>query len=181
MTSKEMRSSNLFLRNEYECCGKWNIPVVKKKDININDLELISIADTKTNDRISNLKKGVHFFVDDYRFNGIYYNPQKSLKKLAQYRLLLTPDFSLYAEMPLWRQIESVAMNRWCGAYWQKNGLDVIPTVSWGLAQTYEFCFSGVEKGGIVAVGTVGCRKSKMAFLKGYNEMMRIIEPSTII
>lgn len=98
------------------------------------------------NDREENKKAGVHFFVDDYRFKGIYNNPERTLKKYAQYKFLLTPDFSTYADMNLWRQLESVAKNRWIGAYWQSKGLTVIPTISWGLYQSYEFCFDGVEK-----------------------------------
>lgn len=73
-------------------------------------------------------------------------HPERSLKKYSQYAFLLSPDFSTYADMDLWRQLESVAKNRWVGAYWQSKGLTVIPTISWSTARSYDFCFDGVEK-----------------------------------
>lgn len=51
----------------------------------------------------------------------------------------------------MWRQLENVAKNRSVGAYWQSKGLTVIPTVSWGLAQSFDFCFDGIEKNTTVA------------------------------
>ena len=180
MKSKEMRNSQLFLRNLYKTTGKWEIPIVKKQKID-GDVKLIACSDTKTNDNEINRQKGVHFFVDDYRFNGIYNNPKRSLVKYSQYRFLLTPDFSTYADMSLWRQLESVAKNRWVGAYWPNQGLTVIPTISWGLPQSYEFCFDGVEKNGTVAVGMIGCRHFRGGFMRGYNEMIERLQPEQII
>jgi hypothetical protein len=62
------------------------------------------------------------------------------------FAFLLTPDFSTYADMDLWRQLESVAKNRWVSAYWQSNGLTVVPTISWSTPRSFEFCFDGVEQ-----------------------------------
>ena len=121
------------------------------------------------------------FFVDDYRFNGTFDNPERTFEKYSQYAFLLSPDFSTYADMDLWRQLESVAKNRWVGAYWQSKGKTVIPTVSWSDYRSFEFCFDGVEKGGIVAVGMIGCKNSKFHFMRGYDEMLKRIEPSKII
>lgn len=172
----------LFLiDNAIEKDGKYGIPLIKKQDINLDFIKLISIQDTKNNDNQNNKMKGVHFFTDDYRFESMYNNPNRSLKKLSQYKFLLTPDFSIYSDMDLWMQIENVAKNRWLGAFWQSKGLKVIPTISWGLPITYEFCFSGVEKGSIVAVSTLGCKKNPVYFMMGYEEMKKRINPSTII
>ena len=71
-TSKCMRNDQLFMRNEYAGRGKWNIPLVKKQALNVDNLSLIACSDTKSNDFPKNTRNGVHFFVDDYRFNGIY-------------------------------------------------------------------------------------------------------------
>jgi len=75
----------------------------------------------------------------------------------------------------------SVFKNRWCGAFWQKQGLKVIPTISWGSIPCMEFCFDGVEKGSVVAVSTYTREDNKNGFMLGYNKMMEIIEPSAII
>ena len=180
-SSKAMRNDPLFMRNSYTGHGKWNIPLVKKQTLNTKNLSLIACSDTKANDSPVNIKNGVHFFVDDYRFNGVYNQPQKSLKKFSQYAFLLTPDFSTYADMDLWRQLESVAKNRWCGAYWQNNGLTVIPTISWSTPSSYNFCFDGVENGSIVAIGMIGCKKNRINFMRGYYAMLEKIQPEAII
>lgn len=171
-TSKCMRNDQLFMRNEYAGRGKWNIPLVRKQELNVDNLSLIACSDTKSNDSSMNTQNGIHFFVDDYRFNGIYNNPEKSLAKYSQYAFLLTPDFSTYADMSLWRQMESVAKNRWCGAYWQNKGLTVIPTISWSTPSSYDFCFDGVEENSIVAIGMIGCKQNRFNFMRGYYTML---------
>lgn len=180
MISKIFRNNPLFLRNEFETEGRWGFPIIKKQQLDVNDIELISCSDvSKKDDR--NLHKGVHFFVDDFRFETIYDHPEKALERYGKYRFLLTPDYSLYAEMDPWRQIESVGKARWVGAKWQANGKIVIPTVSWGLARSFEFCFDGIQKNSIVAVGMIGCKRNKADFLKGYYQMLTKIEPEAII
>lgn len=181
LTSKNVRQDPLFLRNAYEGHGKWGIPLVRKQNLPLDNIALIACADTKAKYSPKNKAKGVHFFVDDYRFNGIYVNPQKSLHKYSQYAFLLTPDYSTYVEMYPWRQLESIAHSRWCGAYWQSKGLLVIPTISWSTARCYEFCFDGIEKGSIVAIGMNGCKRNKKGFLLGYEAMLKRIEPEAII
>ena len=179
MHSKEARQEQTFLRNEYRCTGEWNIPMVEYQPI-VNDVKLIACSDTKSREE-HNRECGVHFFVDDYRFEHIYNYPQRSLRKLSQYKFLLTPDYSLYADMPRWLQMGNVAKNRWCGAYWQAHGLTVYPTVSWGLAPTYDFCFDGVEKNAVVAVGMIGCKRNKLTFMRGYDAMLERLEPQVVI
>ena len=181
MTSKEMRCNQLFMRNGFETSGKWELPVIKKQKLPSKHIELISIADTHMHDSVNNVKKGVHFFSDDYRFVGIYNNPERSWDKLKQYAFLLSPDYSVYAEMDIWRQLESVAHNRWMGAYWQNKGKIVCATLTWSTPSSYEFCFDGVEKGATVAIGMVGCKQSKTGFMRGYNVMLEKIQPEQII
>ena len=180
MTSKQFRNNSMFLRNEFEVEGKWGFPIIRKQDIDLADVELIACSDVSKGDD-KNLDKGVHFFVDDYRFEVTYNHPQKALERFGKYKFLLTPDFSLYAEMNPWRQIESVGKARWVGAYWQKAGRLVIPTVSWGTTRSYEYCFDGIEKHCVVAVGMIGCKRNKSAFLRGYNQMLSRIEPEAVI
>lgn len=176
-----MRENPLFMRNTPEYSGKYGIPLLHKASPVAANIQLVACSDTKAHDREENLHKGVHFFVDDYRFQGIYNNPQKSLNRYAQYDFLLSPDFSLYADMPLWKQIENVAKNRWVGTFWQNKGLKVIPTISWSTARSFEFCFDGVEVGSSVAVGMIGCKKNRLGFMRGYTAMLDKLQPCQII
>jgi hypothetical protein len=94
---------------------------------------------------------------------------------------MISPDFSLYTDMAQARQIEHIFKNRWCGAYWQSLGINVIPTIGLSDERSFDFCFAGVEKGSIVAVSTIGSRRAKSLFMKGYTEMLRRIEPVHVI
>lgn len=180
-TSKNMRSNPLFMRNQYPVCGQWDIPMIKNQQLDLSDIRLIACSDTRLHDNNENKRCGVHFFVDDYRFESIYRNPEKTLQKFSQYAFLLTPDYSTYADMNQWRQIESVAHSRWCGAYWQSKGLIVVPTISWSTPRSYSFCFDSIEHRGTVAVGMIGCKQEKHQFMRGYNEMLDRLQPENII
>lgn len=153
----------------------------KKQELTTENIMLVACSDTRANDNEANKKKGVHFFVDDYRFSGIYDNPERTLERYSQYAFLLTPDFSTYSDMDLWRQLESVAKNRWVGAYWQSKGRIVVPTVSWSTPRSFEFCFDGVEQHATVAVSTLGCKKAKIDFMRGYEVMLEKLRPEAII
>ncbi len=181
MTSKEMRSNTLFMRSGFETSGKWEFPTIYKQDLIAGDINLIAYSDTCAHDTAIHRQRGVHFFLDDYRFTGIYNHPEKSFQKLSQYAFLLSPDYSTYSEMDYWRQLESIAHSRWVGAYWQSRGLIVYPTVSWSTPASFDFCFDSIEKGAVVAVGMIGCKHSKRDFMIGYNMMLEKIQPSKII
>ena len=180
MTSILFRSNPLFLRNGFECIGRWDIPLIKKQFIPKDNHIALSCSQIRNNEREDYKKCGVHFFVDDYRFYGVYNHPERSIEKLSQYAFLFTPDYSLYAEMPRWKQLENVAKNRWCGAYWQSWNRIVIPTVSWAGPTSYAFCFDGIELHGSVAVGMIGCKHSRLGFMRGYTEMLNRLEPERI-
>lgn len=181
MKSVDFRNDPLFLRNEFDTEGKYQFPIVRKQEIDLSNVQLISASDAKYNDREENRRKGLHHFVDDCKFTAAYNNPEKYLEKVSQYAFVCTPDFSTYSDMQIWRQVESIAHSRWCGAFWQNQGVNVIPTVSWSTPESYDFCFDAIERGSIVAVGMIGCKHSKEEFLAGYREMLRRIEPSVII
>lgn len=128
-----------------------------------------------------------HFFLYDYKFERIWKNPNTDLEKLKHYRAALSPDFSMYVEMAPVLQLYNTFRNRWCGAYFASKRIRVIPTVSWGNENAFEFCFDGIEKGSTVAVSTYmvsehdNRQDQKEFFLRGYNEMLRRIEPEKII
>jgi hypothetical protein len=80
----------------------------------------------------------------------------------------MTPDFSMYYDMPLVFQMINVFRSRWCRVYWQEHGLTVIPTIGWSDGWSFEFCFDGIESGSTVAVATQGVRDCKEGFMKGF-------------
>ena len=105
----------------------------------------------------------VHFFIHDYQFIRIWRNPWRYLPILAEYNGIISPDFSVFWNYPLYMQLESVCRSREIGAWLQRNGLEVIPCLRWGKPDTYEFAFDGVQPNGTVAVGTLGCVRDRDA------------------
>jgi len=178
ITSYEYRNNPMFLRNQFKSVGMFKLPLVKKQEISLEDVKLIGydkINQSKDYDSI------VHFFLDDYRFESIYNNPEKKLETLKQYKAVMTPDFSMFTEMPIALQLFSTFKNRWVGAYLQEQRIRVIPTVRWGDLTSFNFCFDGIEKGSAIAVSTLGVRNEKSHFMLGYNEMLSRIKPSKVI
>ena len=179
------RTNPMFLRNQFG----MDMPILKKVSLQDDEkegLRLIGfdIAKTETD---THFNRFVHFFLYDYKFEDIWNNPDKYIEKLSQYKAVLTPDFSMYIEMNENMQRYNTFRNRWVGAYLADKGIRVIPTVNWGLENTFDFCFNGIEKGSTVAVSTYmasahGNRADqKDFFMAGYNEMLKRIEPETII
>ena len=172
-----VRNEFLFQNNS---CGKYEFPKIKNQDIDVNKIQFLSYVNAKTDDN-NNKDKTIHFFTYDWKFEKVYDNAEEELEKLKQYYCLLSPDFSIFTNMPIALQIESVFKNRWCGAYWQSKGLNVIPTISWGDERSFDFCFDGIEEGSIVAVCTYYRENCEEEFMLGYNEMIKRIKPSVIL
>lgn len=125
-----------------------------------------------------------HFFLDDYRFESVWSRPDKALQYLRRYQTLFTPDFSLYSDWPLALQLWNTYRSRWCGARWHKLGFQVIPTVSWSTAESYDFCFVGISQRSVIAISTLGsCRgiQDRIMFANGFNEMLLRLRPSRVL
>lgn len=125
----------------------------------------------------------VHFFLDDYRFETIWSKPQRPISRLRKVGTALTPDFSLWREMPLAMQLWQVYRSRWCGLWMHSNGVEVIPTVSWSTPQSYDFCFAGIAQRGTVAISPVGIRDdaAKQSYLDGVEEMLERTRPKQVL
>lgn len=180
----KQKRKQLLVRNEFlyngNSVGKYDFPLIRKQDIDVEKIKFISYSNAKKDDA-ENKDKTVHFFTYDWKFENVYDKPEEELAILSQYFCLLSPDFSIFTNMPLALQIESIFKNRWCGAYWQSKGLKVIPTVSWGDKKSFDFCFDGIEENSIVAVSTYYRENCEEEFMLGYNEMMKRIKPSMVL
>ncbi len=177
---EKRKNKQRLVRNEFKGVGKYGMPLIKKQKIDLDKIELWNYTKTKLQDE-DNKHKTIHFFTYDWLFDNVYEKANVTLEKLDQYYALLTPEFSTYKDMPLARQIDSVFKNRWCGAFWQKQGMKVIPTVCCAGEDSYDFCFDGIEQGSVVAVSTYCREEYKREFMKSYNKMMEVIKPAGII
>lgn len=179
----------MFLRNQFYGDEKYGIPKISSfgfENDELDNLRLIGFDAIRSGKDI-HFDRIVHFFLYDYNFECIWKNPDKYIETLKKYKAVLTPDFSMYIEMAKPLQIYNTFRNRWCGAYLASKRISIIPTISWGEKDTFDFCFEGVETGSIVAVSTYMVSEhnnhsdQKEFFMAGYNEMLRRINPQAII
>ena len=177
MKSEEFRNNPMFLRNQFKGDGVFEIPKIEKEELKLENVELIGYDKLSENET----DKIVHFFLDDYKFEVMWNDPEPRIERLKKYKAVLAPNYSIYTEMPLSLKVYNTFRSRWCGAYLQSKGIKVIPTVAWGEPNTFWFCFDGIEKGSTVAVSTLGVRKEKSLFLQGYNELIRKVKPQAVI
>jgi hypothetical protein len=157
----------------------WQMPIIQN-DHYIPD-ELIGFNYAKSS---KNKNTGIHFYVDDYQFERVWNYPEKYLDTLFEYDCILTPDFSLYMDMPMPMKIWNIYRSRQIGAYYQSRGIKVIPTISWAEEETFKFCFKGIPKGSIVSISTIGVKRDEDAlkvWKAGVDEMIKQIEPSAIL
>jgi hypothetical protein len=126
----------------------------------------------------------VHFFSDDYRFESAWNQPIKAFVYLDGADIVLSPDFSLFRDHPPAIWLWNVYRSRWLGAYWQSQGLSVVPTVGWSEPSSYNYCFLGLPVGATLAVATIGMGVDTHAwhlFAMGYREMCNRLAPARVL
>ena len=133
----------------------------------------------------------VHFYEHDVKFRNLLLSPAEEAVRLSQFSGAISPDCSLYRDMPLVLQFVNVYFNRAIGHFMQKNGIYVIPNVRWGDERSYtsrilgeKVAFLGVPKRSIVSIGTYGCIRSKedkMHFRSGLEAMLQYLEPQVVV
>jgi len=134
--------------------------------------------------RNEDLSSFLHFYQEDHKFDRVWNAPEKYLEGLRKYPGVFSPDFSLYSDTPLPLQMWNHYRKQWCGAYWQSQGLTVIPTIGWAGPDSYSFCFEGIPQNSVVSVSALGVINNKAAreaFLIGYNRMLEVLNPTLIL
>lgn len=175
---------NLDIAN-YKGVGKYNIPELDPVyEENASNWIGFNYCLSTKRTLEKKQKTGVHFFLWDGQFERCWKDPQRYADMLSPYSCVLSPDFSLFTDFPKAVQIWNHYRKHWIARYWQDNGLTVIPTICWSDEESFEWCFDGEPKHGVVAVSNVGCVKSQKirnAFMLGYNEMLKRLKPSMVL
>ena len=178
---KTDRAYNLDIVSRADCGGD-GFPAISPCDAEPDELQGFNYA--KSTPDADKRGKGCHFFIDDYQFERVWTRPDKYLRCLSAYDCVLTPDFSLYMDMPdamqQWNRYRSAAL----GSYWARNGIMVVPTLSWAQPSSYGFCFKGIPRHATVATSTVGVARDKDAqavWFDGMREAMKRLEPSRVL
>ena len=193
------KMDTLNTRLIFESVGRWGIPVLQpcsfvpetlaawhdpKQRAHAAEIMTCQEVDTSSG-RVKTLTRprgALHFFVDDYRFEKVWSKPELTYERVAEVGAALSPDFSMWRDMPAAVQLWQVYRSRWCAAFWQHLGVEVIPTATWGGENTYEFCFDGIPQRSTVAISMLGVRKAgRQLFLNGLKSLISHCNPSLIL
>ena len=159
--------------------GNLEMPGIMPQDELPNKLILFSkILDCKDYDQ------WVCFYEDDAAFERIWNNPKRYLPLLSKFRGVISPDFSLYRDMPLVMQYWNIYRNRAIGHWLQENGIHVITNIRWGDERTYRTCCIGAPKHSIIAIGSHGCIKllnNREHFKNGLAVVVNELKPKAIV
>lgn len=73
---------------------------------------------------------GVHFYIDDYQFERFWRNPERYLRALLAFPLVVGPDFSLYTDYPEPLQRWNHYRNQMLTAWMQRQGVACVQSAS---------------------------------------------------
>lgn len=174
-----IKQYNLDKFNSMEADGWYDMPRILPVDHRPKNLQGFNYVLNKPDH-----DAGVHFFLDDYQFERIWQRPDYYIDKLKDFDCVLTPDFSLYIDMPVAMQVWNIYRSRLIGQMMQAYGLTVVPTVSWAFDDSFDFCFDGLPVNGTLAVSTIGVKQNDDQFFlwkNGMDEMIDRLEPIRIL
>ena len=135
------------------------------------------------------VKAYIHFWMDDQKFDGkrkgIWTNPFEAFEIIRHFDGIFTPDFSTNVDFPepikIYNTYRMRAFGKWIGS----NDKGVINNIRWGSEETWRYCWDGVPRNSIVAIGTVASGLKQLdnrpIFEQGVREMIRVLNPHTII
>lgn len=168
--------------------GIFEIPIIKRPKKIIIPQKLVPFSKMEKADKKT---FAVCEYENDSEFKDLLSNPDEYISIIKQYQGFISPDCSIYRDMPLAAQITNIYRNRAIGYCFQKHGVYVVPCVRWGDERTYttkvlpeKIAFLGVEKHSIVSVGSYGQLKDRVNryyFDAGMDSMMETLEPDIVL
>lgn len=126
----------------------------------------------------------VHFYEDDRRFLRLFRNPEKYLCFLKKCTAVIGPDLSQFIDMDYHTRLYHAYLNRAMAAWLQKNGVNIIPNVTWSCRDSFEYSRIGMPHNSIIAVnctGILGHDVSMYMWREGYKNVVLPLQPSIII
>lgn len=103
----------------------------------------------------------VHFYEDDSKFDRLWSNPTKYFARLREYQGLISPDFSIYRNMPSAMKIWNTYRNYLLGARWQADGLNVIANIRLSGENSIPYALAGAPRRSVIALGLHGCTRNR--------------------
>ena len=170
-----------------EFVGHLDYPIIEKPKSYIIPSNLVPFTKRK----YAIMEDGICFYEHDNLFAEVLATPEKFIEEFKSYNCIISPDNSTYIDMPLVLQQANTYINRALTYFYQKNGVYVIPNVSWSDERSYtpdlygeSFAFLGLPKHSIVCVSNYGVMKNlvnRYHFLNGFRAMLNELEPEIVL
>ena len=173
---------DIFLEIPPDEVTELGFPILKPVDVKPQASEIQQFSEIMA---APEYNLGVHFFIDDYRFERCWQTPERYTQYLAKHPFVVQPDFSTYTDMPKIMQMWNKYRNHLLAWYWQNiAGLDVVPNVMFSDEASWEWCFDGMPKHSTICISNVGVMQNKEwreAFAVGLTETIKRLSPTRIL
>lgn len=158
-------------------------PMPKVQKVASFDLPSVATPFSKALNRV-NKDTLVVFYEPDTKFARILHNPKRYIEPLKKFTCVVGPDFSQKIGMNEFVCYSNNWWNKALTAFYQSQGVFMIPNVTWSGPTSYAYAFSGIPKHSVIAINCTGIKGNHAAMYlwrKGYEEALRVLEPILII
>lgn len=164
--------------DEHRTEGIYDMPMLEPVDYIPKRMVGFNYAKTATDKDVC-----IHFYLDDYQFERIWNRPMDYLPLLSSFDSCLTPNFSIYYDMPKAIRIWNTYRSRLLGQMMQDYGITTIPIVYFGNEQSWDYCFDGIPENSTVSINNIGNsnKDSKERWDIGCRELLRRKHPTRIL
>lgn len=126
----------------------------------------------------------VHFYLDDWRFESAWRAHTETIQRLRQFYAVIAPDFSVHYNAPLPPNLFNVYRNRLLTRHWQEYDLKVIYCISWGLTDTFDYCFEGIPQNSTISIKSCSqhiYKEIQQAWMEGFIQLCEKLQPKQIL
>lgn len=154
--NRKLQVLNLHLHSGFPTEGKEGMPLLSPYNNNLPEV-LIPFSDR--NKKLWSC--GLHCYLYDYKFEVLWNKPSIVIPRLQNYKCVIAPDFSVFVDQPKAVNVWNIYRNRWVTSYMQSLSIHAVPSASWGNVDSFEFCFDGLPRNSIIAIGHTAIGKDR--------------------
>lgn len=154
--------------------------------VNIKDLKPADFDFLRTNYKTSlSFFNAVHFYIDDYKFQCIWNQPQRYIDFLKRFQFVISPDFSIYTDFPICVNMYNKYRNHWLYNFYQWHNINMIPNINLGCrSEWWDEFLAGYPTNSVISISDIGRSKllEDKIFKKDYIEFIQDrLKPTQIL
>ena len=148
-----IRDNDNFWKSYPETIGDYGFPIVNPFIEVVTFDKVIPLPAVKRVDNFNNL---LCFYCDDFQFERFWLKPDRYIEFIRGFKAIINFDFSTYSDMPKAFQIWNVYKNAWLGNYYQNQGINIIPNVTWSIGTLCDYHYKHMPKESVIAISHIG-------------------------